>query len=181
VLVRDGKLHCSVIGDVGSRGICGSGLVDAVAAGLDAGTILPSGRFANGAREFSLDGTVALCQSDIRELQLAKAAIASGLRILAEHWGASVGDLEVVYLSGAFGNYIRVESARRIGLLEMPPQRVIASGNTALRGAKRILVSDIDRLPNAIEHLSLAADPAFHETFADCLQFPEHETSKSER
>ena len=82
-----------------------------------------------------------MTQADIRELQLAKAAIASGMRLLLQHWGAGHDDIEVVHLAGAFGNYVRFESAVRIGLLEMAPCKIAAAGNTALRGAKKLLLS----------------------------------------
>jgi len=169
---RNGKLECTVIGDVAPRGICGSGLVDAVAAGLDSCAILPSGRLANGAREFPLTEPVIVSQADVRELQLAKGAIAAGVRILLGRWGAAMQDLQTVYLAGAFGNYVRVESAARIGLLEMDRERVVSAGNTALRGAKLILLSENRPMPE-IEHVSLAADVGFQDTFVDCMRFPD--------
>ncbi len=168
-------LECSVIGDVEARGICGSGLVDAVAVGRNAGIIAPRGRFTSGAKEFPLAGIVKLWQNDVRELQLAKAAIASGMRILLDHWGAAIDDVEEIYLAGAFGNYVRAESAVRIGLLEASADRLIPSGNTALRGAKMLIgANDFDVL-NIIEHISLAADPNFQDRFVDCMAFPEAE------
>jgi uncharacterized 2Fe-2S/4Fe-4S cluster protein (DUF4445 family) len=173
VFMRDGNLACGVIGDVAPRGICGSGLVDAVAVGLRCGAILPSGRLANGMRELPLAAPVTIFQSDIRELQLAKGAIAAGLRILLGRWGATAEDLEAVYLSGAFGNYVAIESAVGIGLLEAPASRIIASGNTALRGAKLILLSDGKDPGLKVEHVSLASDPHFQDTFVDCMSFPE--------
>jgi uncharacterized 2Fe-2S/4Fe-4S cluster protein (DUF4445 family) len=174
VSLRDGILECTVIGNISARGICGSGVVDAVAAGLQCGAILPSGRLASGARELPLAKSVTLSQSDIHELQLAKGAMAAGLRILLSHWGAGLGDLEAVYLSGAFGNYVRAESAVRIGLLEISTERILAAGNTALRGAKMLLLGRLDT-NTEIEHLSLALDPSFQDTFVDCLAFPQGE------
>jgi len=172
VFLRDHALECHVIGDAAPRGICGSGLVDAVAAGLELGAIMPSGQLADGAKEFPVSGPVTLAQNDIRELQLAKAAIASGLRLLLRRWGATHDDIEAVHLAGAFGNYVRRESAVRIGLLEMAPCKIIAAGNTALRGAKMMLLSaGIPPLP-PIEHVSLAFEPGFQDTFIDCLKFP---------
>jgi uncharacterized 2Fe-2S/4Fe-4S cluster protein (DUF4445 family) len=171
------RLHCGVIGDVEPRGICGSGLIDAVAAGLDMGAILPSGRMANGDKVMSLQHPVELYQADIRELQLAKGAIAAGLRILLEHWGAELDGIESVHLAGAFGNYVRPRSACRIGLLEVPAERLIAAGNSALRGAK--LSIGVDHFPvlGIIEHVPLASDPEFEDKFVDCMSFPDgHET-----
>ena len=97
----------TVIGDVEARGICGSGLVDAVAAGLGSGAILTSGRIANGTKEFPVQAPVILYQADIRELQLAKSAIASGFRLLIKHLGATAGDVQSVHLAGALGTMFR--------------------------------------------------------------------------
>jgi uncharacterized 2Fe-2S/4Fe-4S cluster protein (DUF4445 family) len=169
--VSDGRLLCDVIGNVAARGICGSGLVDAVAAGLDLGSILPSGKLMNGISEFVVSEPVVLVQSDIRQLQLAKAAIAAGLRVLLSRWGASSTDLAAIYLAGAFGNYIRAESGRRIGLLEVPEERIVPVGNTALRGAKIVLSSGNHQFSPAIEHVSLAADANFESEFVSCMRF----------
>ena len=171
VAARDGVFECTVIGGVAPRGICGSGVIDAVSAGLEAGVILPSGRLANGAHEFALAAPVVLTQADIRELQFAKAAIASGLRILLGRLGATFGDIDRVWLAGAFGNYMRVRSALRLGLLEVPEERVTAAGNTALRGAKLVLLSRCADAGVPISHLGLASDPAFQDTFVACLPF----------
>jgi uncharacterized 2Fe-2S/4Fe-4S cluster protein (DUF4445 family) len=173
VFLRDGALECHVIGSAAPRGICGSGLVDAVAAGLDMGAILPGGGLANGMREFRIDGPVVLTQSDIRELQLAKAAIASGMRLLLQRWGAARDDIAVVHLAGAFGNYVRFESAIRIGLLEIAPCKIVAAGNTALRGAKMLLLSPALHPESPVEHIPLAFEPRFQELFIQCLAFPE--------
>ncbi|MGB7265404.1 MAG: ASKHA domain-containing protein [Terracidiphilus sp.] len=172
VSVAENTLHATVIGNVAPRGICGSGLVDAVAAGLRIGAIQSSGRVANGTKLFTVAPPVVLYQSDIRELQLAKAAIAAGFRLLVKRFGASPGDLAAIHLAGAFGNYVQIESALRIGLLEAPRALIHAAGNTALRGAKMLLLADEPPLPPT-QHISLAADPAFQDEFANCMTFPE--------
>jgi uncharacterized 2Fe-2S/4Fe-4S cluster protein (DUF4445 family) len=166
------EMCATVIGGGNAQGICGSGLVDAVAAGLESGAILSSGRIANRSKLFPVKAPVVLYQADIRELQLAKAAIASGFRILLKHLSASSGSLKNIYLSGAFGNYVQAESAIAIGLIEAPIERIHASGNTALRGAKILLLSSSEPALPKIEHLSLAADPGFQDEFADCIAFP---------
>ena len=178
VSLSDGGFQCHVIGGGPARGICGSGLVDGVAAALSAGRILPSGRLANGAREMPLVSAIGLTQSDIRELQLAKGAIAAGLKILLHHFQADVTDLKRLYLGGAFGNYVSIESAHRIGLLAIQPERVEASGNTALRGVKMLLgmpsrrEKAIDLIRSRTRHISLASDAEFEDTFVASLAFP---------
>ena len=178
VRARDGKLHCHVLGNVTPRGICGSGLVDAVAASLELGWIKPSGRLADG-ESLLLADPVSLNQWDVRELQLAKGAIAAGLRILLEQWGATKADLEQVYLAGAFGNYINQASARRIGLLDFPAEKVKPSGNTALLGAKLALFSlqehhgAYPEILSKVRHVSLNEDQGFQETFVEEMGFPD--------
>jgi len=171
-LGQDG-MECVVIGDVEPRGICGSGLVDAVAAGLDASMIGMSGRFTTGSKEFTVGGTIKIWQADVRELQLAKGAIASGMRILLDRWGAAIDEVKQVYLSGAFGNYVRAESAVRIGLLETSVHHLVPSGNTALRGAKLLIGAEDFPVLNLIEHVGLASDPHFQDRFVECMAFPD--------
>ena len=168
----DGALRASVIGDGEARGICGSGLADAIAAGLESGAILPSGRVANGTKVFPVSGSVSLYQSDIRELQLAKAAIAAGFSLLLDRLGASSRDLKRVHLAGAFGNYLRIESAAMIGLIEAPIELIHAAGNTALRGAKMMLLARNEPALPQIEHVCLAAVEGFQDRFAACMSFP---------
>lgn len=177
VLIEDGKLACRVLGNGQARGICGSGLVDAVANGLELGLIKASGRFSQGETLPLLDG-VALNQWDIRELQLAKGAIAAGLQILLEQWGATQNDVETVYLAGAFGNYINQASARRIGLLDFAPEKIVPSGNTALLGAKLALF-DLDHhdggypeILSRITHFSLKEHPRFQDAYVEHMTFP---------
>jgi uncharacterized 2Fe-2S/4Fe-4S cluster protein (DUF4445 family) len=169
VALENGELHVVTVGGVLPRGICGSGLVDAAAVGLKCGAILPSGRIANGAKTFPVSGPVVLAQSDIRELQLAKAAIASGFRLLLTHLGMCAGDLESIYLAGAFGNYVSVESAIEIGLIEAPAEIVRTAGNTALHGAKLLLLSPAAPDWPQVEHLSLASEPDFEDEYVGCM------------
>jgi uncharacterized 2Fe-2S/4Fe-4S cluster protein (DUF4445 family) len=177
VRVECGRPLCHVIGDDVARGLCGSGLVDAVAAGLELGVISTSGRFAKGESSWMLASPVALTQNDIRELQLAKGAIAAGIKLLMQRKGAR--DLARLYLAGAFGNYIDRSSARCIGLIDFPPEKVEAAGNTALLGAKLALFSlgtedgSYAPLRRRVEHVALNADPGFQDAFVEELAFPE--------
>ncbi len=176
--VMDGRLQCHVLGNTAPRGLCGSGLVDVVAAGLQLGVILPSGRLANGGREWPVADPVKLLQQDIRQLQLAKGAIAAGARMLLSQWGAAADEVARIYLAGAFGNYVNRDSARRIGLVEFPVDRIDPAGNTALLGAKLALFRTrpeeraFPELRHAISHIRLADDPAFEDTYVDCMSFP---------
>jgi uncharacterized 2Fe-2S/4Fe-4S cluster protein (DUF4445 family) len=177
VVMGSNGLECHVLGGRAPRGICGSGLVDAVAASLQLGWILPTGRLANGRQEVDLSPPVSITQSDVRELQLAKGAIAAGLRILLERWGATLDQLQRVYVAGAFGNYVSTASAHRIGLLELSPEKIEPVGNTALRGAKILLLSPtrraglLEQIGRRTEHVSLASDPHFQDVFVECMGF----------
>jgi uncharacterized 2Fe-2S/4Fe-4S cluster protein (DUF4445 family) len=170
VRVHDGVYECHVLGGQAARGICGSGLVDAAACALGLGQILPNGRLAGAARILRLTETISLTQRDIRELQLAKGAMAAGLKLLS---GAPPRSL---WLAGAFGSYIKEAAARAIGLL---PQDVAIQpvGNSALRGARMLLLTPthrealLARLCALTRHVELAADPAFQDTFADSMAF----------
>lgn len=177
VWVKDGALQVRTIGNAKPRGLCGSGLVDAVASALDLELVLPNGRLGRG-EDLSLAPGVKLNQGDIRELQLAKGAIAAGLRILLEIEGLGLKNLDRLYLSGAFGNYINEKSARRIGLLPAAVDKVVSVGNTALLGAKMALFRPLgdegsfSALRKRIHHISLNAHQGFHEIFAKEMAFP---------
>jgi len=177
VRVEGGTLTCRVAGGGKPVGICGSGIVDAVAAALDLGLIGPRGKITGGGTSIVLAEHVTMTQQDIREVQVAKAAIAAGVRILLDTLGASLGDLSKIYLAGAFGNYVNRESAHRIGLLVMPPSLIHPSGNTALLGAKLALF-DTDESPDnelvrSIQHVPLNAHPKFQDIFVEEMTFPE--------
>jgi uncharacterized 2Fe-2S/4Fe-4S cluster protein (DUF4445 family) len=164
-----------VIGNVTPRGICGSGLVDAVAGALDLGLIRTGGRLSDGGDSLMLAPPVKISQTDIRELQLAKGAIAAGIRMLAREFGVDIGGVIELYLAGAFGNYVNVASAERIGLLPLPPERVTPAGNTALLGAKIALFSDrrhFHEVARRIEHFSLSEKPDFQEIYVEEMVFP---------
>ncbi len=174
VEVRDGKPDCRIVGGGEPRGLCGSGLVDAVAAGLELNWIQPGGRMTL-LPAMPLAGTVVLTPTDVREFQLAKGAIAAGLRILANRFGVAVEQIHTLHLAGDFGNYISRASARRVGLLRLPLSRIVPAGNAALHGAKRALFEDPalwDALARHVEHISLNEDPGFHDSYVEEMRFP---------
>jgi uncharacterized 2Fe-2S/4Fe-4S cluster protein (DUF4445 family) len=177
VRVSGDRLECHAIGNGPPTGICGSGLVDAVAALLRTGAIKPSGRLARG-ESVEITPTVYLTQKDIRELQFAKGAIAAGIRILAQELGLNLEALERVHLAGAFGNYINPASAQAIGLLPFPPEKIHPVGNSSLLGAKMALFTpdpgqwDYRALRSMTTHRSLSEDLEFQAIYAEEMGFP---------
>jgi len=169
----NGAIQTRVLGDTTARGICGSGLVDIVAAALNLRLISPNGRIETPTRTLQLQDGLQLLQSDIRELQLAKGAIAAGLSILLSRLHASPSDIRHLYLAGAFGNYVRQSSAHRIGLLPFNDTRIQPAGNASLAGAKLILFMnpDLPALLRRVEHIPLHADPAFQDAYIDHMRF----------
>lgn len=200
-------VRLDVIGGVPPRGICGSGLVDAVAAMLRAGVLDPSGRLRPDrrgglpdavARRFDESGSsfilawpepggvaeaVALTQKDVRQLQLAKGAIRAGVEVLLAERGLRPADLGAVLLAGTFGNYIKEESALAIGLLPpVPVERVRPIGNAAMAGARLALLSrearlTLERTVGRVRHVPLATRADFQEIFIAGTAFPEEGVS----
>lgn len=176
--VENGEIVYTTIGGGEATGICGSGLIDLTAALLERGDITPMGRMAGDVR---LSERVYLARSDIREVQLAKAAIASGIRILAEQAGAALSDIEKVYLAGGFGNFIGLDSACRIGLLPAALRaKIVPVGNAAGSGSVRLLVSEQARrraeaLRQATRCVELAATPDFNDVYTDELLFEDED------
>lgn len=177
VTLNDGQFAAHVLGGGEARGICGSGLVDAVACALELGLIDKTGRITNSAGRIDIQDDVSITQQDIRELQLAKAAVAAGLEILIKGFSASTADIERIHIAGAFGNYVNIHSARRIGLISYKFEDVVQAGNTSLIGTKQMIVNnDIYReVRDKITHISLGTDPEFMDKFVEKMTFPEHE------
>ncbi len=183
-------------------GICGSGLFDIMAVALESGAVTASGRMADAAQaepllpglrarligegndrrlvlagDASNGGGVYLSQRDVREIQLAKGAVRATLEMMLEHAGLRVEDLHEVLLAGAFGNYIRPESALRMGLLPpMPVEKIRGVGNAAGSGAILALLSRAERLyaqqvAREAEHLELFRARDFQNRFAETMMF----------
>ncbi len=167
-------VELQVIGDVAPAGLCGSGLVDAVAELVKVGLLDQSGRFVpdETAKEIApsladrltkvgdervfvlhrpegvedVAHTVYLSQRDVRELQFAKAAIGTGWTLLLEELGMDPRDVQQVLLAGSFGSYLSPSSAVRIGLVpRLPVLRIVSAGNVAGEGAKMALLSQRER------------------------------------
>jgi uncharacterized 2Fe-2S/4Fe-4S cluster protein (DUF4445 family) len=197
VTMTPDALELKVIGDVAPDGLCGSGLVDAVTGLVRVGLLDNSGRFVppevaaerapgladrltqiGQERVFMLTDSIYLSQRDVRELQFAKAAIATGWRILLEEAGLTEADVKQVLLAGSFGSYLSPASAIRIGLVPaVPAQRVVSAGNVAGEGAKMALLSLRERagglaLLEEVKYVELSDRADFNDRFVDQLAFP---------
>jgi uncharacterized 2Fe-2S/4Fe-4S cluster protein (DUF4445 family) len=203
-MTPDGSdLTLKVIGDVEPQGLCGSGLVDAVTGLVRVGLLDSSGRFVRQEqaaviapglgerlttigkeRVFVLhwrgaaEDSIYLSQRDVRELQFAKAAIATGWQILLEEAGLEAADVKQVLLAGSFGSYLSPASAIRIGLVpKVPVMRVVPAGNVAGEGAKMALLSLRERagglaLLEEVRYVELSDRADFNDRFIDQLAFP---------
>jgi uncharacterized 2Fe-2S/4Fe-4S cluster protein (DUF4445 family) len=188
VKIRDGEVELTVIGDVEPQGMCGSGLVDAVAELVGAGLLDRSGRFVLGESDrfgkigeenvFHLSDEVYLSQRDVRELQFAKASIATGWNLLCRDLGIEPGDIAQVLLAGSFGSYLSAASAVKIGLVpKLPLTRIVSAGNVAGEGAKIVALSVQERAAAAaiveeVEYVELSGRADFNDLFVDQLAFP---------
>lgn len=202
VQITNGDLVLGVIGDATPIGICGSGLVDSVYALHKVGLIDDSGRFVadevaleiapklasrlvtrvEGDRVFNLytegETPVFLSQRDVRELQFAKASIATGWRLLLEELNLKDEDIQQVLLAGSFGSYLSPTSAVGIGLVpKLPVLRIVSAGNVAGEGAKMVLLSDTERhgadaLLEEVTYVELSDRADFQEKFFVELGLP---------
>jgi len=199
------EVELDIIGAGVPAGICGSGLIDAVAQLLACGIIDKTGKMAAAgaflasggdprlarrirrgekSAEFALfagngpgQSDVVITQKDIREVQLAKAAVAAGINILLRELSLTARDLRSIQLAGAFGNFIDKSSAVAIGLLpDIPPERVVSIGNAAGSGASMALLSaaamrEAQEQAARVEHIELSAHPGFQEEFIGRMGF----------
>ena len=205
VRIEGGDLRLSTIGGAPAQGICGSGIIDAIAALLEAGAIDWTGlidvdgrvRLPRGLRdrvtvrgeerlvilarpgEAGAAHEILLSQEDVRQVQLCKGAIASGVAMLERVAGVRDDEVSELMLAGGFGNYLGIPSALRIGIIPatLPASKIRYVGNAAALGAQLALVSETERnraetIAAGIEHVSLAAHPDFQDIFVECMNFP---------
>jgi uncharacterized 2Fe-2S/4Fe-4S cluster protein (DUF4445 family) len=181
--------------EVRAKGICGSGIIDVVPQLFLAGIIDKTGRFSKDgntprlretdgqmefviawAKETSIGQDVVICQNDVRAIQLAKAAMYAGSKILMKTLG--VEKLDKVILAGAFGSYIDKQSAAMLGLFpDVPVDKVYSVGNAAGDGARMALL-DIDKRTEAnhyarrVDYIELTLVPEFEKTFVQAMWIP---------
>jgi uncharacterized 2Fe-2S/4Fe-4S cluster protein (DUF4445 family) len=189
VKIHDDEVELTVIGDIEPAGLCGSGLVDAVAELIGAGILDHSGRFVLGSSErlrkigeenvFYLTDDVFLSQRDVRELQFAKASIATGWTILCNDLGIAPEEISQVLLGGSFGSYLTPASAVKIGLVpRLPLPRIVSAGNVAGEGAKIAALSITERAAahavlDEVQYVELSGRTDFNDLFVEQLAFPE--------
>ena len=190
VAFENGQWKYTTVGDMPAIGLCGSGLIDLVAQLYQAGLMDEMGHLESGQEDDSVfvlvppdksgnEKGVYLTQKDIREVQLAKAAIAAGMQLLMKELQITEKEIEKVYIAGAFGNYMNPASACAIGMIPLSLQeKVEPVGNAAGEGAKIALLNTdelhmADKLVEGIRFVELAASAEFQDVFVDELAFPE--------
>jgi uncharacterized 2Fe-2S/4Fe-4S cluster protein (DUF4445 family) len=158
-------------------GICGSGLVDLLSELLRTGRMNAQGRFAHDEPGIALAERVVVSEADVNELAQAKGANVAGLRLVLEQFGATLEDVETLYLAGGFARHLDPAAAMRIGLIPtLPLARVVQVGNAALEGASQALLSVarrrfLEQVVARVEHVRLEAQPGFFDAFVDGCQF----------
>ncbi len=174
--VIDGHIRCRTIGGGKAVGICGSGLIDLIAAMLDTNILDDTGYLEE---DFSLQDGLTLVQGDVRAVQLAKAAIHAGIMSLLSAANCPVHEVTTLYLAGGFGSHLNIRSAVRIGLLPSElSDRVSIIGNAALDGAALLLTntalrSHIAEMADRAIHIGLDGNPEFAECYIESMLFPE--------
>ena len=186
VTVEDGRLRVETIGNRPPAGLCGSGVIDTLAAMRQAGILDDGGRIVgthpdvaetDGARVAQLAPDVTFNQHDVRAVQLAKAAIRTGVELLLRECALHENDIERVVIAGAFGSYIDVGNAIAIGLLPtLPLDRFKQVGNAAGAGVRQMLASRAMRthareLAIACRYLELSTRADFQKTFLHNIGF----------
>jgi uncharacterized 2Fe-2S/4Fe-4S cluster protein (DUF4445 family) len=178
------RLILHTIGKEKARGICGTGLIDLVALFLAEGKISPSGKIAGTKGTIRITENIFFSQQDVRMIQLAVAAVKTGVRLICEKYRVGMQDLDRIFIAGAFGNYMNTKNAIRIGLLpDVDPGKIVYVGNSSLAGARALLLSKSTRkrtesLIKKVHFVSLASDPHFQDYFVDALNFDSGKKSK---
>ncbi len=192
-----------VIGDIPPQGICGTGLIDALATLFEGGAIDRGGRFASGvqserlrtrdyepefvfafAGEHGAERDIAIAQSDIENLIRSKAAVYAGLSTLLRKLQLDPGQISRLYLAGAFGSHLDVRRAVTIGMLpDLPADRVQYVGNTSLAGAQMCLVSrkareQVSAIASAMTYVELSVEPGFMEEYVASMFLPHTEVER---
>ncbi len=180
--IENGAVMYKTIDDADRRpvGVCGSGLIDVLAELLDKKIINGRGKFYGAEKEFRIAEGISISEKDIDQLNLAKSAVSVGINVLMERYGIVFEEIDRLFLAGAFGNFINIENAIRIGLLpSIERERVIKVGNAAIEGARQALISktkreDAKAAAKRIEHVKLENEDNFMEKFVGELYFQKY-------
>jgi uncharacterized 2Fe-2S/4Fe-4S cluster protein (DUF4445 family) len=188
VVVSEGALRWTTIDSKAPVGICGSGILDTVAALLELEIVDDTGAMSEAYADSGYclveqrngqDSRVCFSQKDVRQLQLAKGAVAAGVMVLLDEWGAKPQDISTVYLAGGFGNYLRPSSALAVGLLpQETEEHIVAAKNSAGMGAVRCLLFEheaerIRQIADKAHYIELSTDSRFQDHFMDQMLFPQ--------
>jgi uncharacterized 2Fe-2S/4Fe-4S cluster protein (DUF4445 family) len=174
---RKGGLSLETIAGQAAKGVCGTGLIDIIAGALDGGLLSPQGHILSPSKTIGLTNGLALSQKDVREVQLAAAAVKTGIRMLLDENSMTTADLDGIYVAGAFGNYLNIPNSVKLGLLpRFDRRRIRFVGNSSLAGARALLLSRPERarcekLAGKVRHVSLAKGADFQELFIEALEF----------
>lgn len=193
ISVINGKIEIKTIGDAEPKGICGSGIIDAIALFLNIGLIDNTGKIVkkedaepslrhllvqeDGMAAITVAPKIVMTQKDIRDIQTAKAAIAAGVLSLLHHAGKTIEDISRIYLAGGFGNFMDPGNAVRIGLLpKAAAGRIVPIQNAAGTGAVLALLNDYKRkkfaaIQKKAEHVELGNNPDFMKKYIECMSF----------
>jgi uncharacterized 2Fe-2S/4Fe-4S cluster protein (DUF4445 family) len=175
----DGSFHLGVIGQVSPEGICGSGLVDLTSELVRTGRMNDLGRFEDGIDQINVapQHGIHFRESDVNELAQAKGANVAGLHTVFSSYGIRFDDLDVFYLAGGFGRHLKIDAARRIGLVpNLPDSKFVQVGNAAIEGACIALLSrskrqELEEMVKHVEHCRLETHPQFFDFFVEGCQF----------
>jgi uncharacterized 2Fe-2S/4Fe-4S cluster protein (DUF4445 family) len=178
-LSREGVFQLGVIGDSAPDGICGSGLIDLVSELVRAELMNELGRFQDDVTRIVLDEQrgVYFQESDVNELAQAKGANVAGLYTVFSNYGVTFDDVEVFYLAGGFGRRLRVDAAKRIGLIpDLADDKIVQIGNASIEGASQALLSkakrdELEQLVKHVQHCRLETHPRFFDFFVEGCQF----------
>lgn len=197
----DGEFRFTVIGGAEPRGICGSGLIDLMAVLLRLGLVDESGLLlppdeapegferwldedenGNGLLFLTDDDSVYFTAADVRQLQLAKAAVAAGISVLMRSTETNFDEIEALYLAGGFGTHMKAESAVSMGMMPRALLgKIVSVGNSSLAGAQQALLSTVRRqklrdIQKTCGYLELSGNALFNEKYPAHMSFDEEET-----
>ena len=174
---KEGRFLCETLGNGPAAGVCGTGLIDTLAVALENGLLGQDGRIARADKVLPLGSGPVLTQTDVRELQLAVAALKTGIRLLLRSARVVLDDIDGILVAGAFGASMNIRNAMALGLVpSIAPEKVMFLGNASLAGARKLLLQASERKRlgasvGKIVHLSLGSGGVFQDVFVESLAF----------